>query len=230
MRSTTFSFCACLALLFVAVPSLRADLIGVTWDFEDGAVYRIDESTGDAELIGYSGLSRMNSLAQDSRGILFTVGSLDTGPGPADVLATINPLTGASRVIGPLTGLADVNIKSMAFSPEGILFGYHEPFLHGTGDRIVAINPATAAVAVIAEVGPVDEFGRPLVHALMGLDFGPDGLLYGWGTDGDRVGLVLVDPFTGFVMDVDPTVDAAAPATSTAQPADSFRATSRARW
>jgi hypothetical protein len=210
MQTKTPAFCTCLTLLLLSAPNVRADLIGVTWDLEDGAVYRIDEITGDTELIGYSGLSRMNSLAQDSRGILFTVGSLDTGPGPSNVLATIDPLTGAARVIGPLTGLTGVNVTSMAFSPDGILFAYHEK-LHGTGDRIIAINPSTAEVAVIAEVGPVDEHGVPLVQALMGLDFGPDGLLYGWGTDGDRVGLVLVDPFTGFVMDVDPTVDATAP-------------------
>ena len=125
MRSKKLVSCACLTLLLLGVPNARADLIGVTWDFEDGAVYRIDETTGDTELIVYSGLSRMNSLAQGSRGILFTVGALDTGPGPSNVLATIDPLTGAARVIGPLTGLTGVNVTSMAFSPDGILIAYH---------------------------------------------------------------------------------------------------------
>ena len=197
MQSTTYSFRALLIILLSAPPILHADLIGVTWDFDDGGVYRIDETTGAAELIGYSGLSRMNSLAQDSRGVVYTAGVLDTGTELVDVLATIDPLTGVAHVVAPLSGQENDGIHSMTFSPDGILYGYQP-----SPDRIVTIDPVTAEVTFIAAITSDVPVG-----GLQGLEIGPDGLLYGWGVrDPGQGGLVLVDPETGVIVDVDPNV------------------------
>ena len=113
MQSKAILHCAVLTLLLHASPAVHADLIGVAWDFEDSPVYRIDETTGAAELIGYSGLSHLNSLAQDSRGILYTVGFLDTGTEFAYVLAAIDPLTGRARAVGLLDGVGTLESRRM---------------------------------------------------------------------------------------------------------------------
>ncbi len=181
-------------LLVVAFASpTRAELIGVEFDFSDGGVFVIDETGSGATFVGPSGVAGLNSLAVDSGGGLYSAARSDSEVQVTDDLVTIDPLTGQGTVVASLTGITAPNIRALAFSPDDELFGIHfEPATQTepSTNTLVRIDPGDGQVTIVALLA---------IAGIQGLDFAPDGTLYGWGT---YWGLVTIDTGDGSYTDI----------------------------
>lgn len=184
------------SLLLSTMPTIgEASIIAVSWSPTNSRVYGIDETTGVGELIGLSGFPRLNALAADGSGTLYS--TVDYGTfGAGDELITIDPNTGAGTSIATLDfGSIDPALRGLAFRPsDGVLFA-----VNNTGnDELFTIDIGTGVGTLIADQGTT---------GLQGIDFASDGTLYGWD---NFLGLVTVDTTTGLLTDVNPTVGATA--------------------
>lgn len=99
------------------------------------------------------------------------------------VLLQVDPATGAGTPLGPSQGEL---IGGLAYGPEGTLFG--------TSFQLFQLDPQTAAVTVVGNLG----------LRVAGLSFSPDGVLYGLELAGGAAGsvperLVRIDPATAAV-------------------------------
>jgi hypothetical protein len=185
-------------LLFHALP-LKAALLAVQWD-SDSPVYRIDECTGVGALVGRSGALGLNSLARDVSGKLFSVGFDPAG----SYLATIDASTGRATHGEYLRFQGDINedVRGLAFSPGGVLFAINNSSsgIGSNPDDLFTIDVNTGVGTLV---------GRTGFNGIQGLDFSPDGTLYGWDVgngDGIGAGLVRINPITGAAVDVDTSV------------------------
>src|SRR6185503_7827753 len=77
----------------------------------------IDESTGVGVTNGLSGVSFLNSLAQNSVGKLYSVGGSS-----GNMLVTIDPVTGLATTVTPLTVSG---FNALAFSSNDVLYAKH---------------------------------------------------------------------------------------------------------
>lgn len=188
----------------VLIPSgIRAELIGVAWDANDSKVYRIDERTGAATLLGNSGASRLNSLALGPDGALYSVGG-GTGTSGGNVLFRIDPVTGgATRVRSLLLGGREADVRAMAFAPDGSLIAVNGA-PSGSSAAPTELFHINLGTGTGTRIGALDE-------GIVGLDFAPDGTLYGYNNNRIRnldntpgLGLVRIDPATGAIADVNP--------------------------
>jgi hypothetical protein len=163
-----------------------------------GLFVRINPATGAGQTISNTGYFGLNSLAADSQGVLYSAARDGT-------LITINPHTGVAAPKAAINFGADaVSVRGLAFSPGGELYAINSPI----ATQIVPhdlwkINVSTGVGTKVGHLG----------SSLQGLDFGPDGRLYGYdfGTEGTGAmgggpGLSVIDPFTAHVTDLDPTV------------------------
>lgn len=112
--------------------------------------------------------------------------------GASSNLYTVSTATGAFQTIGALPEL----IVSIAFSPNGELFG-----VSNDGRTLYKVDPLSGrSLASVALSGTVfSGSGNPFVGEINGIDFGPDGKLYGVG-----VGLYAIDPNTGVAARITP--------------------------
>jgi hypothetical protein len=117
---------------------------------DGGNIYTL--SPGGATLVGPSGFAAVSGLAWNAAGTelygTVTVAAL------ADGLVSINPLTGAASLIGPMGG-GVAGIDSLGFdTTTGTLYGSTGFFFDGSpGDEIV-INPATGAASKTGVMSP----------------------------------------------------------------------------
>ncbi|MGH9194581.1 MAG: hypothetical protein ACRD1T_02430 [Acidimicrobiia bacterium] len=165
----------------LALPaSTQADILAVG---HNGIVLRIDEATGLRVRLGSSGLVSVPSLARDGSGRFFTISRsvLD----PVNKLYTINPDTGAARLVIRLNfaGL-QVSVRALAFSPNNIL--YASVFFPSS---LWTIDIATGEATFIGAMA------RPIE----GLAFSADGTLFGYGsfTKSQPAALVTIHTVTG---------------------------------
>ncbi len=96
--------------------------------------------------------------------------------GAAGVLYTVNPLTAAFTMVGPITiGTSVIGMTGLAFDPlNGVLYGV-TGFESPTSKRsLVTINPATGAAALIGSLN--DAFG---LTGITDISFRSDGTLFG---------------------------------------------------
>ena len=148
-----------------------ADFVGVGWN---GNVWSISEQTGEARLIGHSGFRRLNSLAIDPAGRLFSVSR--------SRLIAIDPSTGAGTAVIRLDfGPTPVDVRGLAFAPDGTLFAINTTVNSG---HLFTIDPDTG---IGDRVGFVDYF-------LQSLEVSSAGVLYTWPR---ARGLQIIDPLTG---------------------------------
>lgn len=185
------------SLLLGLITSARAqfEIIGVSWSFTNSSVVRIAPNTGAEMQIGLSGFERLNSLARSPGGGLYSVGGADSRS-----LIAIDPATGAGQFqIGLNFGAVSVDVRGLAFSPAGVLYAINDATAP-LSDYLFTINPVTGAGTLVGVTG---------MPGLQGLDFAPDGTLYGWDVgsgSGTGAGLVRIDPLTGLATDVNSSV------------------------
>lgn len=164
-----------------------AQVVSVSWSTTNSPVYKINQVTGTGQQIGLSGTIRLNSLARNSAGALYSVGGAND-----DALVTINPSTGAATFVATLSSN---DIRGLAFSSNDTLYGSLNGGSFTTPDQLVTINVGTGAVSVISSL-------RPGTQAL---DFSPAGVLYGWDVNG--IGLFTINTVSGTITDVNPSID-----------------------
>ena len=115
-----------------------------------------------------------------------------SSPGNPDSLVKIDPLTGASTLIGP-NGF-NRPIVDITFASNGTLYGWMETTSGGAGN-LVTIDLTTGAATKIGDYAGT--YGGSYGNAL---DFAPDGKLYLFGAELGGVGypaVVEIDPATG---------------------------------
>jgi len=183
-RILTGMLCAAGIAGLACPPAAEADTIlyGVTWL---GDFVQIDKSTGAAAVIGKVGYGSLNSMAVDSHGRLFASGNT------ANKLIEIDPTTGEGAVKVQFTGMpSGYNPRGLAFDADDNLYAVLSQQSLGEIDLLARIDVETGAVTVIGETGRKD---------LQGLDFGPDGVLYGAAV---YAGLASLDVESGAVVDI----------------------------
>lgn len=176
-----------LLLVLAATPS-EAAILAVTYD---GDVVRIDETSGDNTLVGWSGFDRLNGLTRDGSGRYFAITQEGT-------IIEINPETGAGTFVLSVPMPSPVHIvRTLAASPSGELYWASGSLYEASPDTLEKYNPATGEVTSIAVLEEVDS--GVSVSALTGLTFAEDGRLMGW--DQLSWGLMEIDPATAQAVD-----------------------------
>ncbi len=153
-----------------------AAILAVSWD---GDLVGVDPVTGAGGLIGPTGFAELDSLAENSGGMLYTA-IADT------MLVTLDPATGAGTA-GPPIGL---DVRGLAFSADDTLYAIADVG-PASVDQLYTLDPVT---------GEADFVGVTGFLGIQGLDFSPEGILYGWDAG---EGLLTIDPTSGTAVDVD---------------------------
>ena len=160
--------------------SAASDSSGTVYTVSSGGIFgtlvQIDPLTGAGTAVAPVSTSRFSvrGLAFDENDILYAVLSqisVDT----VDVLATIDINTGLVSQIGPISNLT--SIQSLAFSPDGRLFG------QSVARALYELNPLTGDASLVGGTG---------IAAIQALEFTSDGSLLGI-----RNQLFEIDPATG---------------------------------
>lgn len=102
-------------------------------------------------------------------------GATGTGEGTG-TLVSIDPLTGAATVIGPLNDALGQNYRltGLAFHPiTGVLYGSSNNTSPTNPQSLVIVDPLTG---LVTQVGSFGQDGQTMAD----LTFTPDGTLYGW--------------------------------------------------
>jgi len=162
---------------------------------DGGNLYQLT-GTG-ALLLGATGFSAVPGLAWNPSGT--TLYGTTTVSILADGLITINPLTGAGTLVGPMGGGVG-GIDSLAFDPvSGTLFGSTGFFFDGSpGDEIV-INPATGAGSKTGVMSPtptctVAGMGFSATgtgYISIGCGPGSGGNIYSWNPTTNAISLII---------------------------------------
>ena len=181
--------------LLVASGVSNAVIIGIEFD---GDVVSIDETTGAATLLStnFPAGNFSNAMARNSAGVIYVTG----GQGLIG-FNTVNPTTGVVTV-GPTLDLGNFeSVRGLAFSPADVLYAINQPVpgSFAPPNDLYTINTSTGVGTLIASVPA----------SIQGLAFSPSGILYGWSTgsgEANAPGLVVIDPATGAVTDVNPAV------------------------
>lgn len=144
--------------------------------------YRVNPDTGQATVIGTTTSAFYPGLDFRQNGVLY---------GSAGTLYTINTADGTATTIGALPDL----LVSIAFSPADRLFG-----VSNDGETLYEINPSTGtSLRSVPLTGTLHNSGTPFPGEINGIDFAPDGTLYGIG-----FGLYRIDPLTGVATRITP--------------------------
>jgi hypothetical protein len=163
-----------------------------------GAYGFIDTATGAHTQLGVvstpAGASWTSAAQDPTTGTVYAVSA--AGAGTA-ILWTVNPTTGATTQVGPITGAQ--LIVAIAISPEGLMYGLDI----GT-DNLVAIDKTNGAQAVIGPLGPNANFAQDM-------DFDQStGILYWAGYMGSgNSRMYTVDTSTGAATEIGPIQDGA---------------------
>jgi DNA-binding beta-propeller fold protein YncE len=181
MRWTT------LLLVLLAAPAAKAAVMFGVAPFDntlDSNLYRIDESTGAATLIGDTGFTDMGGLAFNAANVLY-------GYTPG-ALYTIDTTTGAATRMGLLG--SNHPEGGLAFQPgTGVLFAVKSVL----ADELVTINTSTGASTTVGLLGSA---GRDT----SGLAFAADGTLFGVALGPSPDQLIRIDTITGAATAIGP--------------------------
>ncbi len=107
-----------------------------------GSLYTVDVATGNAALIGNSGIA-FTDIAFDPSGHLFGI--------TTSSLYTINPSTAAASLVGPVT-TAGTDLNALTFGADGTLWAANQ-------SNVMTIDPSTGAGTIIGPAGPLNSAG-----------------------------------------------------------------------
>ncbi len=121
------------------------------WQQLGSDLYRINVTTGAAELVGDSGLFTSNSgLAIDAAGVAY-FGGFDGNLIPGQFgLAQIDLATGAAVDVIPYSPPLPVGL-GLTFDDAGVLYGIHKVDNLEVPRELVRIDPATGAITIIGD-------------------------------------------------------------------------------
>jgi hypothetical protein len=180
MKCTAVVACVC---GFSGVASAQDHLFGVN---RGADIVRYDLTTGECSIISdnFIGPVDMWSMAKDSSGRIFA--------GSPSRIYQVFP----NRIV-EYANLQLQKLFAMAFAP-------------GSDTIIYAMNTRPAREFYRIDISIPGAAQKTLINARMsevlnGLVFSPSGTLYGWS---NNIGLVIVDPLTGGLIDVNPAVAA----------------------
>lgn len=144
-------------------------------NFGTMGLYSIDASTGDATLIGSTGLRQIVDIAYDRRiGVMYALTS-------GSDLYTLDLATGAATLIGAVNTVT---------SEGGLTFGV-SGLLASNADQLVSVSTLNGAQSMIGAISGPD-------NDISGLAFDAAGGLFGYAKNGDlNDSLVRIDAATG---------------------------------
>jgi hypothetical protein len=127
-------------------------------DYYTWHLLAIDTSTGETGMIGTAVLQNQaginwTGLAWDaSTGTLYATAMTETRFGFSSFLYTIDPVTAAATLVGPITGIGDpvdgTVVVGIAIDSNGLMYG-----IDLVADDFVAIDKTSGAAAVISSLG-----------------------------------------------------------------------------
>lgn len=182
-----------LLMLSQAAPAAAQSIVGI--DFLIGDVYSIDPKTGQAAVIGSTGLNQYlwHSMAKDSQGRIvagyWDPNFVSTGTG----IYELDPVTAQATLVFQA---GQLNIISMTFGMNDVLYALHSPGTSGSPPyELYSVDLISGVVTLIGSTGQ---------SGIQGLAYG-QGALWGWQGD-PGMGLLKIDPVTAQVTDVNPAV------------------------
>jgi hypothetical protein len=170
-------------------------LYGSTGAVTGTKLLTINPATATVTVVGSynAGTASMTDLAFDSSGNLFGISS----SGGAN-LYSINKITGQATVVGP-SGVGFTEGGGLAISSTGVYYGSPIPADYGTYDSITG-----AYTNIATPASPVGAGGSYAALAFDGSTLYGDNLKPG--TGGGATHLVTIDPTTGTVTDIGPSI------------------------
>ena len=176
-----------------------------TIDYYSNHLLTVDTSTGATSLIGTPELQQgagisWSSIAWDaSTGILYGMAYAQTRSGLTSFLYTIDPVTAATTLVGPVTGIGDPTngtlVVAIAVDSQGSLYG-----IEIVADDFVAIDKTSGAASVISSLGFNANYAQ-------GLDFDDyTGTLYyaAFNASSAEAEMYTIDPISGALTLVAP--------------------------
>lgn len=151
--------------LSVALTDIAYTPSGALFGITATQLYRIDDTTGVATLVGNTGrfADFMNALASDASGTLYAA----AGSSPvSSVLYTLDPLLGTASGVGNLGRYSSGDLE---FDDSGRLFAAVESFVASGTSALFEYDLDDDQVALIGETGLLNLFGLAFA----------DGTLYG---------------------------------------------------
>ncbi len=148
-------------------------------------LYSINTTTWATNLVGSTGYASVSGLSFDTNGTLYGTASDDASPGASGkFLITLNPLTGASTLVGAFAGATTTVVDALAInSSTGVMYG-----TFGSNGSLFTINKADATVSLLGALTDLvtDQPLSVTGVTISGLDFDPvDGTLYASTGSGD---------------------------------------------
>lgn len=144
--------------------------------------YRVNPGTGQTTLIGTTTSAFYPGLDFRQNGVLY---------GSSSMLYTVNTFDGTVTTIGALPDL----LVSIAFGPADRLYG-----VSNNGETLYEIDPSTGmSLGSVPLTGTIHSSGTPFPGEINGIDFAPDGTLYGIG-----LGLYRISLLTGVATRITP--------------------------
>lgn len=172
---------------------IPAQLVGVTFS---GDVVRIEDFDGSTTVLGPSGFTPLTSLSRSPSGSFVAASRAAVTP---PKLVTIDPAGGPATFLEfPFLN----EIGSLAHSPTGVL--YASNVLGSVQSDLYWFDfskAGTSEIKVLVGSIKVREIG---FSPVIGMDFAPDGTLYGWSL---VHGLVTIDTTTAECTDVNGLID-----------------------
>ena len=162
----------------------------------EGEIWYTNPYDYSSYFIGKTGTSGLGSLAKDDSGTLYSVNH-------DGELVTINVETGEATIIATITGIdtsgrAYVSIRGLTFGQDGTLYAVHsDPTSSYVEDMLYTIDPNDGSASLIGGLSYV---------GVQALTTGPDGTIYAYdnGHYEYSARLIIIDPQTGEITDVDP--------------------------
>jgi hypothetical protein len=151
--------------------SLAQNSAGTLFSASGNQLVTLDPNTGIATRIATldfgTELASVRGLAFSSADVLFAIN--DAPRAAPDNLYTISPDTGSTTLVGN-TGLP--GIQAIAFSPQGVLYGWDVGSYPVAAIGLVTIDTITG---LATDVDPLVD----APYAVQSIEFAPDGTLYG---------------------------------------------------
>jgi len=157
-------------------------LYGVSYGEGNSGLYKINEQTGEYELVDYTGSSLTGFTYDAQNQVAYAIGQVNM----YNYLYTVDLETGVSTPMGILDD--PYLIIDIAVDNAGNLYG-----LDINNDVLLSINPSTAAVTQIGSIGLNINFAQDIAYDR------DNGLLYGtlYAYDGGSHGLYIINTSTG---------------------------------